>query len=300
MPHGGGMEIDMTQDVYVDLLFIIDFSMDFLCFYIASRLLHEKITPIRTILGASVGGAYSVLVLFLSTGHFLAFIIDILVCFLMCTLVFLNKEDGIKRLVISTLVYIFVSSVIGGLMTAMFNLLNRINPFGDDIPESDGVSVWIFALLAAVSGIISIAGSSFFRQNISRRKCTVVVRYGKRSVTLRGLNDSGNLLKDTLTGKCVIPISLKKSETLFPPLIIRAIKQKDVLLLDKTDTEEAKRVRLIPCHNTSGETMMIAVIPDDIRIINESGSSYSVDAAVAPTYVGGEEFEALVPDELMV
>lgn len=300
MPHNGGMEIDMTQDVYVDLLFIIDFSMDFLCFYITSRLLHKKITPIRTILGASVGGLYSVLVLFLSTGRLSAFVIDILVCFFMCAVVFLSKDDGIKRLIVSAFVYIFVSSVIGGLMTAMFNLLNRINPFGDEIPERDGVSVWIFALLAALSGIISITGSSFFRQNISRRKCSVLVKYGKRTVTLKGLNDSGNLLKDTLTGKCVIPISLAKSETLFPPRIIKAIKQKDVSLLDKTNAEEAKRVRLIPCYNTSGATMMIAVIPDDIRIIDESGTSHSVDAAVAPTYVGSEEFEALVPDELMI
>lgn len=300
MPHNGRMEIDMTQDVYVDLLFIIDFSMDFLCFYITSRLLHKKITPIRTILGASVGGLYSVLVLFLSTGRLSAFVIDILVCFFMCAVVFLSKDDGIKRLIVSAFVYIFVSSVIGGLMTAMFNLLNRINPFGDEIPERDGVSVWIFALLAALSGIISITGSSFFRQNISRRKCSVLVKYGKRTVTLKGLNDSGNLLKDTLTGKCVIPISLAKSETLFPPRIIKAIKQKDVSLLDKTNAEEAKRVRLIPCYNTSGATMMIAVIPDDIRIIDESGTSHSVDAAVAPTYVGSEEFEALVPDELMI
>lgn len=290
----------MTQDVYVDLLFIIDFSMDFLCFYITSKLLHRRITPIRTIVGASLGGAYSVLSLFLENWRLWVFIIDILVCILMCTVVFLNREDGIKRLALSTLTYVFVSSVIGGLMTAMFNLLNRINPFGDDIPESDGINVWIFAILAALSGMISVVGSAFFRRNISRRKCTVSVRYGNRSVTLRGLNDSGNLLKDTLTGKCVIPISLAKSETLFSPRIVRAIKQKNVSLLDKTDTEEAKRVRLIPCHNTSGETMMIAIIPDHISIVNENGTTYSVDAAVAPTYVGSKDFDALVPDELMM
>lgn len=289
----------MTQDVYVDLLFIIDFSMDFLCFYITSKLLHTKITPTRTIIGASVGGAYSVLILFMSTGVLLAFVADMLVCVLMCTVVFLNRDDGIKRLAVSTLLYIFVSSVIGGLMTAMFNLLNRIDLFGDTTPERDGINVWIFAGLAAISGVISIVGSRFFRKNISRRRCTVLVKYRNRSVRLNGLNDSGNMLRDALTGKCVIPIALTKCASVLPDSVIKAVEQKDLQLLGGFDTDDAKRLRLIPCHNTSGDGMMIAVIPDSVQIVNEDGGTHFVDAVVAPTFLGRDGIEALVPDELM-
>ena len=62
----------MEQNVYVDLLFLIDFSMDFMCFYITSKILHRKISPIRTVLACILGGVYSVTVLFITTGKILS------------------------------------------------------------------------------------------------------------------------------------------------------------------------------------------------------------------------------------
>ena len=37
----------MPQDVYVDLLFLINFSMDYLCLYICTKILHRKIKTYR-------------------------------------------------------------------------------------------------------------------------------------------------------------------------------------------------------------------------------------------------------------
>ena len=34
----------MGNEVYADLLFLVNFSMDFLCFYLCARLLHRPLT----------------------------------------------------------------------------------------------------------------------------------------------------------------------------------------------------------------------------------------------------------------
>ena len=44
----------MGETVYADVLFIINFSMDFLCFYICSRVLGYPLRLARTVLAVSI------------------------------------------------------------------------------------------------------------------------------------------------------------------------------------------------------------------------------------------------------
>ena len=55
-----GKEIAMEEEIYADVLFIINFSMDFLSLYIVGRLMHFKMEARRVIFGASVGALYGV------------------------------------------------------------------------------------------------------------------------------------------------------------------------------------------------------------------------------------------------
>ena len=45
--------------IYSDILFLINFSLDYLCLFIAGRLLHRGGKAWRLLLGAAVGGLYS-------------------------------------------------------------------------------------------------------------------------------------------------------------------------------------------------------------------------------------------------
>ena len=72
--------------VYGDLLFMINFSMDFLCFYFSCLLTHRKLPNLRAVIASSLGGIYSVVVLFMSVKQPLAFILDVFALFLMCAI----------------------------------------------------------------------------------------------------------------------------------------------------------------------------------------------------------------------
>ena len=60
------------MDVYADLLFLVNFSMDFLCLYLSIKLLHLPRVRWRMLSAAALGGVYSVVALLLSVESWLS------------------------------------------------------------------------------------------------------------------------------------------------------------------------------------------------------------------------------------
>ena len=167
----------------------------------------------------------------------------------------------------------------------------------------------MFAVTALTSGALSLAGGKFFRKNNSRRRCRVSVKLGGKSCEFLGINDSGNLLKDPVTGKCVIPVELSIAEKLMSLRLTSAIKNRNISMLDGIPHDEARRIRIIRGMNTSGESMLVALSADNIDITDETGKTHTTDALIAPVSLVSAEkrgkmtnmqIESLVPDELML
>ena len=55
----------MGGEVYADLLFLVNFSMDYLCAYLTAAMLRRRAEPWRLLISSTVGGIYAVLALFL-------------------------------------------------------------------------------------------------------------------------------------------------------------------------------------------------------------------------------------------
>ena len=65
-------------EVYVDLYFFINASMDLLCLNLTAMLLHSKPRRWRLLLGAFLGGLYAVLVLLSGLGGVWELLFDLL------------------------------------------------------------------------------------------------------------------------------------------------------------------------------------------------------------------------------
>ncbi|MBQ8404697.1 MAG: sigma-E processing peptidase SpoIIGA, partial [Clostridia bacterium] len=57
LPKKGGR---MTEYIYGDVLFIINFSMDFIALFICGKIMHFRMNPWRMALAATLGGVYGV------------------------------------------------------------------------------------------------------------------------------------------------------------------------------------------------------------------------------------------------
>lgn len=292
----------MGQTVYADLLFLINFSMDFLCYYITSKLMHRKLPSVRAIIASAIGGVYAVLILLSGVVPPLELVCNIIAGVIMCIIVFAKKGTRPGRVLLSSLVYVGVSVALGGLMTAIFNMLNLLGlPLGSIEESGDGIPVWLFAILAAVSGTATLAGGRFFKKKQSQRTADVEITIKDKTVRLSAILDSGNLLRDPISGKSVIVTDIVRMKDALPSELIRAVKEKDPSRLSSLDRDSSKRLHLIPSRTAHGEGMLYAMKPDRMTICNGKDKR-EVDALFAPVVLDGTAhgFDALLPSELMI
>ncbi len=288
----------MEQTVYIDLYFLINFSMDLLCLFLAARLLSYRMPLWRGALTALLGGAYACLSLFFDIGGVWGLAVDLAACAFLGFVAML-KGKNIKQCLGFSLVFAATSVVLGGFMTVLFSFFNRIGLdrlFGTEDQEGGGVSVWVFAFLALISAVISALGGKVFRKKSARRECTVKLTYEKKSITLNALCDSGNLLREPISGKLCIVAEAKEIEKILPYEISAVLGTNST----SGDIYATNRIRIIPTQTVSGEGMMYAIRFDSIRIDAGKGES-EVDAFVALGNIGkaAEGKSALVPSELM-
>ena len=174
----------------------------------------------------------------------------------------------------------------GGMMTALFHLLNRLElPLDVLGREQDGLSAWVFALLAGISTFAGMHGSNLLRRSAVRRYARLSVTLGGRTVELQALLDSGNLCRDPISGRAVIFIDPLSAQTL--------------LGRGEEDADIARRFRLIPMETVAGKRLQRAYMPDRV-CLTDSGGSHTVDVLIAPaeTLRGAGVYQAIVSAEL--
>lgn len=266
----------MEQTVYADLLFLINFSMDFLCLFLVAKLLARRLSLLRGGIAASLGGMYSVAALFLPFPSWGALAADVAVCLLMCFIAFGNRRERPTALLLVSAAFFLSSMLLGGIMTAIFNLLNRAAPPLEELSNGQDIPLWIFAPVAALSTLLTRIGERFFRARAQTESADLEICLGKRKTVVRAMCDNGNLLRDTLSGKPVIVADKRVALNLLPA---------DCPPLSEWDAETvavlppaiAARVRLIPVGTANAEGLMIALRPDGI-IVRTSHGERNADA----------------------
>ncbi|MBQ7379617.1 MAG: sigma-E processing peptidase SpoIIGA [Clostridia bacterium] len=284
------------MDVYADLLFLINFSMDFLCMFLSVKLLHLRQHKGRMLLAAILGGLYSVVSLLVSVREWIALTLDIGMCLVMCAVCSAGKGVRFSRLLLLCGTYFGISALMGGGMTALYNLLNKLDlPLGD--VQGDGISAWMFLLLAAAAAMAAAFGGRLFSRQTTHHTCTVHVRLADAAWELTGLCDSGNLLCDPISGTPVI-VADREVWLAQLPDELRCAVESDGKHLDMAGQE--RRLRIIPMQTAQGNSLTVALLPDEIRIEEQNGKSRAVHALIAPS---GQalpgDFHAVVPATLL-
>lgn len=295
----------MEVEVYADLLFLINTGMDGLCLLLTGRLLHRRVRPWRVIWGAALGGVYAVAALLLpDMGQALSLLTDAGVCIAMCGVVFGERRRGWLRWLLGAAgVYFLLSMALGGVMTALYHLLNRAglpSLLDELLPGGgDGLGSWLFLLLALVGGAVSLWGGRLARRSQAIRVCAVTVELDGQTAHLRGMVDSGNLLRDPMSGRAVICGETSALRSILSPPLLAVLEgaPPGAVTLSPTD---ARRVRVIPAKTATGSGMLCGFLPDRVTVTPEGEEEgREVDAVVAVTAIPIEWAEALVPSVLL-
>lgn len=285
--------------IYGDILFLINFSMDFLTLFIVAKILHRPVRTAPMILSAGLGAVYGVASAVLPGNVLFELLINLAMSLLMCYIVF----D--KRLLSCTALFYTVGLLLGGAVTAVFELINRfrgsryVSVNGNVETLSGRVSPGWMAGIALVTGIAAIVSGRFARKRAKAPAVKIHVTDGERSLDLTGLCDSGNLLCEPIGGAPVIITGSVLLIDLVPEPLRPAFSEGGIARLDSIGLSLMRKVRIIPVSHAGGEGVMVGFMPEHAEI---NGIPRKVCIACrggdaeAPDFGG---YEAIVPSVLV-
>lgn len=278
------------QTLYADILFLINFTMDFLTLYVTAAIMRRKASPIRLCVASAIGGIYGVAAVFMSGILILNIFINLAVSYLMCLIVFSKRTLPCYALFYGT------GCLLGGAMTAFFTFMNGINTDSTESSAPPGkIPLGWMAVSAAVIGVAAIAGGRMVKKKRSLRPCRLSVATQVGAFFFDGITDTGNLLTDPMSGKAVIILRKQEFLTLLPPALVPIFEKSDPNALSQISPEYITSVRLIPSTSVGGDKLLFAYLPKKISV-----ESAEVSALIA---MGDENgygtYPALVPEILI-
>ncbi len=290
----------MEQVIYGDILFIVNFSMDFLALYITSKLLKYSPGAFALTFGAGLGAAYGVLQLVITGNALFSNLISIGVAMLMCYIAFGAKTPIIYLR--NILIFYAVSFLMGGTMTAIYSFLNSkltkrnviIN--GDINTLQGGISPLMFLGVAMLAIIFTYICSRVMESNVRNKTAKLEVSFNNKNVELCALCDSGNLLCEPLGGLPCAVCTYQSIKELLPKGTEPLFRDKNTSLLEFCDKQLARRVRIIPtsCVGTTG--VLIGLIPDTVKV---NGEEKAICIATDATFEGTDGCNAIMPTSVI-
>lgn len=287
----------MTEEIYGDVLFIINFSMDFLSLYITGKILKINMKAWRVIISATFGGIYGVAALFFPFDSVTSAVFNLLCAAVMCLIAFFY--GNIPRFLVSVLIFYASGMLLGGIMIAIYKKLGKYTGYisvgGSIVTVFGEIPIWIFAALAAASALLTFFAGRIFSHKNAVRTCVMTVCFSGRCAEISCLTDSGNLLCEPITSTPVVFISRREAD-IVPPEILSAMKNGGTT----KNFEVMKKLRFIPSSTVTGGQSIVAAVPDGCYI-GKRGSPEPKKALVAVKFSDGDfdGYGGLVPASLL-
>ena len=276
--------------IYIDYLFLLNLGIDYIILLLTAKICAAPFRRLRFLAAAGIGAAYSAALVFPPFAFLAAWPMKIVLSVVMILVAFGSE----KRLMRSAVVFYAVSAAFGGAVIAASMLSGAGLGSSVFFPVSMRVLIPAFAVCYAAVSIV-------FRRSGLRAERTLMlagVTAFEKTVELRVLRDTGNNLRDPVSGSAVMVVERRALEELFP---------EEVTAILRTGAEPAKlfeavlgvdaargRFRLVPytAVGVSG-SLLLAFRPDELTL--DGDRRRDIIVAISPTRLCEDgEYSAVV------
>lgn len=275
--------------VYWDILFILNFFMDYISLYSTSKISGIYVSRLRLIISSVIGGIGGI---FIFSCSFIG-IIGIFLSIAMLYIAFLNLSAKVM------LVFYFNLFLLNGIGRYL-NILFKDGYWISNMFCIDN-SLWMTLLGGVIGGLTFILVSRVFKRNLIKeaqiKKITIFFE-GKK-VEVAGLLDTGNLLLDPYTGYPVILVFYEKIKEILPECLKFYLAEKNDLTIN-INTGYKNKIRLIP-YNTAGEVSVMKGFKPDYVVLSDNKERVIKDVVIAVVYKkisANNEFDAVLNPQM--
>ena len=191
------------MEVYAEYLFLENFLMGILILYLSGKIAGLTTSKKRLILGGILCGLFSFIIFVRNMGMLLGVLVKIAFSLLLAHVAFDKK-------ILKGTILIYIVSVFMGGMTILLLYLIRIRGLTNNAVLYVGDITYMNVVFGAVVSYITIIAFSKVmeaKQLKERVFTTITIEIEGHTVIHRALIDSGNFLRDPLSGKAVAIIS---------------------------------------------------------------------------------------------
>ena len=281
------------QTLYIDVYFLINFTVDILALYFAALLSKVPTSVKRLILSALVGAMGAVAIILMPEQAlpklFLSAISLVFMTFLA------TKRVRLMRRAKFTFSFFIFLALVGGGTYYLWDVFDKF--LYGKIDDSGGIAnrkLLFFSIVVLLSiGVFKMI-VSFFSNIESEGNVEIEITFCNKSIRLEAFVDSGNLAMDPMDMRPVLFIKSNVAADIFPENVI-SLRDPDSL-----DRSVRKRIRLIPVSRSGATHVLTGVRVDRVSIITkdrreEIGVTVAIDKDEGS--FGG--YDALLPSAVV-
>ena len=275
--------------VYIDSVFLLNMLMDAIVLLATARLGDISVKRGRCFAAAVLGGCYAAAV-FLPCGESLASLPGKLAAGVLMALV---AFGGKRRILRKILLFFAVSCGLAGCVMALGTMAGGV-PMEHGIFYTD-VDVDVLLIVSAAAYVVlTVVFRASAGREVKGLAVPVTLAWRDRRVKLTALCDTGNALRDPVTGRPVLVVESTRLRELFPaelcPLLVPGALRSPADLMGRLG-EWRVRFRLIPYHAVGVAAGMLLALRTDWGEVG--GKRYDrLMVALSPTELG-DGFAAL-------
>lgn len=292
--------------VYLDIVLLENLCMNYIILFATGYIMKLKMKQLRLVLSAMLGGIYAVIAYIEILPIYSSFAMKILLSVLMVHIAYNSKN--IKNLLKQLVVFYLTSFAFGG---AAFALLYFVRP--QDILIRNGVYVGTYpikiALLGGIVGfIITYIAFKVVKTKLHKKDIiyNIEIHIKEKTLKLKAMLDTGNMLKDPISGMPVIVVEKQELYSILPKKLLDNIDkliggEAENLLEQVEEKEIFTRFRMIPFSSVGKQNGIMLGFKSDQVVIEKEDETQMKNNVIIGIFNQslGKNYSALIGMDLL-
>ncbi len=260
--------------IYIDIIIVENLIMNYIILYATGLISKSKKSYLRMFLASLIGAIYATLEYVLKVNIYSNIILKTILSIIIVYVAFYpqNAKKMCKQLVL----FYVTTFTFGGIATYLIYVLKPQN-----IIIKNGMYVGTYVLkvifIGAIVGTIILAIAFKMAKNKLTKKdmiCKVKIKLNGKEETVEAMVDTGNMLKEPITGTPVVVVERTSLYELLPKEILN--NTESILggdfekIPEEIKNEYVPKLKLIPFASLGKQNgMLVGIKPEKIEVINE-------------------------------
>ena len=243
--------------VYIDQYILVNTILNFVILRITKSIIKSRSSNPRLLVSSIAGALFAILMLFPQARPFTNILGKIMFSLILTAISF--KSSSFKTFLKNLAAFYFVSFTLGGCAYAFVNL-----PGSEKyIDATKLLCITVFISYIILNVITSVYERHFKNGNLIHK---LTITLNDQQIKTECFYDTGNNLKDPLTKKPVIIISIKAVKDILPQNFVNDfLNCKDVLKIYSINYNDFK-LKLIPYHTVTDNGFILGFTPTKVFI----------------------------------